>query len=637
MPASVYHVATATSPDQPGVEINKAEWNSAHAVSFNAVGSEISGAFSNGGGVTFGLETNGYITASAPAAGGGLTNINVSAGTTSNNLSNFVFSNGGGVSFGLNGSTITATVATNYLTTAMASNRGSDFVQATAAFAGTNASGTIASNGISVSVGNYITTARASNDAVGLNTALTAGPLAWTVNSSGLSLNAGSAAGTTSGFTGNSISGSMTHNTAGLAISLNHPAWISTQSNQAFSAAGGSSSFQTLGFSDNAYASWTNTNGSVALTELRGSFYAVSNTTQSSSGTQNIDAVSFAGAGNVSVGVSNGSVVVSAPVGAGTGFTSAGANISMSGTLNTAGLSLSASVAAPGAAAEANWFNLAGSTSGNTTASGSTILLSGQNILLSGTNGSQINMSVPLATISQFPPIITVNAQGRDSGTTGGTGGSTQISVNMTIYPIVLPHALSFNQVNQLISCQTVAGTGSATIGYWYGLYTLNAGTRFDSLSSGVFNAVISQNSVTARTATWWYGTNSTSNSASISGNVSASFTGNRRIQLASNAGSLSAGQYFVMVGHSASTAGANIHSSASMMGNNEMLNNAVVAFGTNTNGQYYSAIGGSFSTTTNTNSTGFPIIPATINTSAVQIHNLAAWAPFVGFRSNLQ
>src|SRR6185436_2053375 len=39
-----------------------------------------------------------------------------------------------------------------YLTTAMASNRGTDFVQATAAFAGTNASGTIASNGISVSV-----------------------------------------------------------------------------------------------------------------------------------------------------------------------------------------------------------------------------------------------------------------------------------------------------------------------------------------------------------------------------------------------------------------------------------------------------------------------------------------------------
>lgn len=44
------------------------------------------------------------------AGGGGLTNINVSAGTTSNNLSNLVFSNSNNVSFGLNGSTITATV-----------------------------------------------------------------------------------------------------------------------------------------------------------------------------------------------------------------------------------------------------------------------------------------------------------------------------------------------------------------------------------------------------------------------------------------------------------------------------------------------------------------------------------------------
>ena len=60
--------------------------------------------------------------------GGGLTNINLSAGTTSNNLSAITFSNGSGISFGLNGSVITATVKTDYqtsgayLTTAMLSN-----------------------------------------------------------------------------------------------------------------------------------------------------------------------------------------------------------------------------------------------------------------------------------------------------------------------------------------------------------------------------------------------------------------------------------------------------------------------------------------------------------------------------------
>lgn len=43
-----------------------------------------------------------------PNAGGGLSNINISAGTTSNNLSNVIFNNSNGVTFGLDGSTVTA-------------------------------------------------------------------------------------------------------------------------------------------------------------------------------------------------------------------------------------------------------------------------------------------------------------------------------------------------------------------------------------------------------------------------------------------------------------------------------------------------------------------------------------------------
>jgi hypothetical protein len=64
--------------------------------------------FSDANGVSFGLNAS-TITASVAGGGGGLTNINVSAGTTSQNLSNLVFSNSNNVSFGLNGSTITAT------------------------------------------------------------------------------------------------------------------------------------------------------------------------------------------------------------------------------------------------------------------------------------------------------------------------------------------------------------------------------------------------------------------------------------------------------------------------------------------------------------------------------------------------
>jgi hypothetical protein len=69
----------------------------------------------------------------------------------------------------------------------------------------------------------YLTTARASTDAVGLNTAQT--NVTWTVNSSGISLNAGGYAGT--GFTSTTTAGTQikaTHDTAGLSMAV--PAYL---------------------------------------------------------------------------------------------------------------------------------------------------------------------------------------------------------------------------------------------------------------------------------------------------------------------------------------------------------------------------------------------------------------------------
>lgn len=171
--------------------------------------------FANSNGITFGLSNNGTMTASH----NGLTSQTVQTQnlmTVNGTQGNVSISGGNGVTVGNNASTITISVATNYqapgaylttarasndgvglntaitngtwtvnssgislnlsnhLTTAMASNRGSDFVQATAAFAGTNASGTIASNGISVSVaapgGGAAPTASASNGSFTFNT-----------------------------------------------------------------------------------------------------------------------------------------------------------------------------------------------------------------------------------------------------------------------------------------------------------------------------------------------------------------------------------------------------------------------------------------------------------------------------------
>lgn len=74
------------------------------------------------------------------------------------------------------------------------------------------------SNTISFSVGNYLTTARASTDAIGLNTAQS--NVTWTVNSSGISLDGRGYAGTGTTFAGANISASMTNNSVGLNLSL---------------------------------------------------------------------------------------------------------------------------------------------------------------------------------------------------------------------------------------------------------------------------------------------------------------------------------------------------------------------------------------------------------------------------------
>jgi hypothetical protein len=303
------------------------------------------------------IASDGISVSVAPPSAG---SVNFSAGTTSGNLTAVTFADSNGVSFGLDAGTITATVRTNYqsagayLTTAMASNRGSDFVQATAVFNGTNASGTIASGAISVSVGNYITTARASTDAIGLATAQT--NVTWTVNSNGLSFNAAGYAGI--GFTSTTTAGTAivgTHNTAGLSLGV--PNYLTTAR---------------------------------ASTDAIGLNTAQSNVTW----TVNSSGLSFDARGY-----------------AGTGTSATNASV----TLNSNGLAIS--VAAPGAASESNWVLLTGNTAGNTTASGSSIAWSGGNgVTLSGTNGSVVGISVntysTVGTATTGYPVASANSIG---------------------------------------------------------------------------------------------------------------------------------------------------------------------------------------------------------------------------------
>ena len=114
--------------------------------------------FANSGGVSWGLNGSSVLTGVV----GAVRVVTAGNGSSMSDIKTLQYSNGNGVSFGLSTGagigTITGSVETNYqstgnyLTTAMASNAGSNFVQANAVFNGTNATGTISSNNLSISV-----------------------------------------------------------------------------------------------------------------------------------------------------------------------------------------------------------------------------------------------------------------------------------------------------------------------------------------------------------------------------------------------------------------------------------------------------------------------------------------------------
>lgn len=119
MPITAYHVATATSPDQPGVEINSNQWNSAHAVTLALAGNEIIGAFSNTGDISFSTAADSAVYGIFPGKSDYLTSqtqqpMYFSASGTNTSASTLQFGNTNGVSFGLSNGSVIATVATNY-------------------------------------------------------------------------------------------------------------------------------------------------------------------------------------------------------------------------------------------------------------------------------------------------------------------------------------------------------------------------------------------------------------------------------------------------------------------------------------------------------------------------------------------
>ena len=527
------------------------------AGSLSSYRSDIS--FDNSNGVSFGLETNGAITAivatNYQSQGAYLTTarasndaIGLNTALTANGLS--VTANSSGLSINVPAWLTTAQPVGAYLTTAMASNQSSDFIQATAAFNGTNASGTIGSNGISVSVNpgsgvaikgsgaqtqssgtiefansngitfglsnngtmtashNGLTTAMASNagsNFVGLNSALTGNGVSATINSSGISLNVPAFLTTAqpvgaylttamasnrgsdfiqaaAAFNGTNASGTIGSN--GLSVSVANPGvyysagiLASQRTNIVFGDANG------VSFGLNPTGQITAT---VQLSHSLGA-YAVGNTTQSTSGTMNVNTVSFRGEGIVSVGVSNGSVVISAPSGGG-GLT----NVNVS----------------------------AGTTSNNL----SNVIFSNANGLSFGLDGSTITASCDgNVTYQGFNP----NPNMIQAYVAQGAG---------TLHVQKMPSAPNFTFDRVVMGLQYSNATNSSnscTVSLSFGIYSLNASTL--SL----------------------IGSNSTSFNISNSGTAGSYslYSGARLITLGMSS-SLSAGNYYIGIWSRTTTSG---------------------------------------------------------------------------------
>lgn len=441
-------------------------------------------SFSNANGMSFGTSAGSAITGSytVPSTAGLISAVNVSAGTTSSNVTNFVLSNSNGLSFGLNGATITGsytvpTVPTSYvsqvngssgalsfatgsslsssqngstvtwglasnITTALQSANANYLTsQSNQAISGQNGSSTFQtisfanSNGVSFGTSpsgftashNGLTTARASNDAVGLNTAQT--NVTWTVNSSGISLNAAGYAGTATTFNGTNVSGSMTLNSAGLRLDLS-------------AGAGG---------------------GGGTL-----SVYAQSNTTQSSSGTIPASSLQFQGAGIASVGVSNGSVIVSVPSGggAGDGVVSFGMS-NLGNTAGTSGTVSSGRAVIVGSGVVSLSQSVNGQSLTMSILAPDTMSLSVAGALTSGSAGSTITLGVPgPLTLSGYNPYAGIPMVAGQVGQ-GTFQFEPEEFPNFTMDRIALP--INFSGATN--------STATLSASFWIGFYTRNVST----------------------------------------------------------------------------------------------------------------------------------------------------------------
>ena len=297
------------------------------------------------------------------------------------------------------------------------------------------------------------------------------------------------------------------------------------------------------------------------------------------------------------------------------------------GTIASNGISIS--VAAPGAAAEANQMNLSGNVAGNTTASGSTInWVGGNNITLSGLNNSQIRIDAAAGGGGFTKSIKLLNEDfiGFNTGTVYSSHGTQYF-----FSPLHMDSPLSISNVWMAKSMIVASGTSSNSSGrqshsYVHSLYFFkrdNYGTGSTNLSyytSASYGFSVSRshtsnnNSITCNWVTNSTGGTSSWSTASAGINYTSYFSG-LRFHAIPIVTSLSQGEWFIAHRHSSTTAtsGSNVTLMSFNNLNLSLLSGvgyAVPLFGTNsTLSNPFHGIGFGSATAITTNAT----MPATV------------------------
>jgi hypothetical protein len=252
MPATISHALSMTTPDNPVYENQPKHWNSSHLATLNAVGSEISGAFANGNGISFGLSAGSVSASYTVPLTTGFAGIGFTSTTTA-------------------GVDIKATNSTNGLSMAVPAYITTQSGQAFSADASSTFQTLSFQNSNGVSFSNNAGAIRVTHALIGTATAITGGA-SITANSGGFSFNGTALAGTGTTFGGTNVSASMTLNSNGLQLSLSGVGGgVINQTGPNISA--GTDSLWTSGtvtFGNNAYGSHITSNGSLVFKPFLG-------------------------------------------------------------------------------------------------------------------------------------------------------------------------------------------------------------------------------------------------------------------------------------------------------------------------------------------------------------------------------